>query len=171
MTLDLPHEFANTEVFLLGSQLLVAIQTLWSQCLFPRAVWTNRWTVHSQVSPCLFDLRLRFRLRLCLHINVQQTLAHNSSKESPCLRWCFRSQTRHLFRFPEQANQMIAHSSQVYPCLIIGFLILDGFVGSIHYLQQLLNPIRSSNFFKGNLRRKSRWRILSPIWPFQFPSQ
>ena len=27
--------------FLLVSQLHVAIQTLWSQCLFPRAVWTN----------------------------------------------------------------------------------------------------------------------------------
>ena len=28
--------------FLLVSQLHVAIQTLWSQCLFPRAEWTNR---------------------------------------------------------------------------------------------------------------------------------
>ena len=80
------------------------------------AAWTNRWIVHSQVSPCLFDLRLRFRLRLCLHLNVQQTLAHNSSQVSPCFRWCFRSQTRHLFRSPEQANQMVAHSSQVSPC-------------------------------------------------------
>ena len=45
------------------------------------------------------------------------------------------------------------------PCLIIGFLILVGFVGSLHYLQQLLNPILSSNYFKKNLLRKSRWRI------------
>ena len=34
--------------FLLVSQLHVAIQTLWSQCLFPRAAWTNRWIVHFQ---------------------------------------------------------------------------------------------------------------------------
>ena len=54
-----------------------AIQTLWSQCLFPRVVWTNRWIVHFQrVFPFLFELRLRFRLRLCLDLNVQQTLAH-----------------------------------------------------------------------------------------------
>ena len=36
--------------FLLVSQLHVAIQTLWSQCLFPRAEWT---VVHSRVSPFL----------------------------------------------------------------------------------------------------------------------
>ena len=64
--------------FLLVSQLHVAIQTLWRQCLFPRATWTNRLIVHfQQVSPFLFDLRLRFRLRLCLSLNVQLTLAHN----------------------------------------------------------------------------------------------
>ena len=58
------HEHENCW---LVSQLHVAIQTLWSQCLFPRAVWTNRWIVHfQQVSPCLFDLRVRFRLCLCL---------------------------------------------------------------------------------------------------------
>ena len=39
--------------FLLLSQLHVAIQTLWSQCLFPRVVWTNGMVVHSQVSPVL----------------------------------------------------------------------------------------------------------------------
>ena len=34
-----------------ASQLHVAIQTLWSQCLFPRAEWTNRLVVYWQVSP------------------------------------------------------------------------------------------------------------------------
>ena len=82
---------------LLVSQLHVAIQTLWSQCLLPRVVWTNRWIVHSQVSPCLFALRLRFRLRLCLSLHVQQTLAHNSLQVSPCLRWYFRSQNKTSF--------------------------------------------------------------------------
>ena len=30
-----------------------------------------------RVSPFLHDLRLRFHLRLCLDLHVQQTLAHN----------------------------------------------------------------------------------------------
>ena len=48
------------ESFLLVSQLHVVIQTLWSQCLFPHAVWTNRWIVHfQQISP-LHDQRQRF---------------------------------------------------------------------------------------------------------------
>ncbi len=69
------HEHGS---FLLISQLHVAIHTLSSQCLFPRPVWTNRWIVHFwQVSPFLFDLCQRFRLCLCLDLNVQQTLAHN----------------------------------------------------------------------------------------------
>ena len=64
------------------------------------------WFVHSQVSPFLFDLRLRFRLRLCLYLHVQQTLAHNSGwmtmhpQVSPFLSLCFRSQARYLFRSP-----------------------------------------------------------------------
>ena len=83
------------ETFRLVSQLHVAIQTLWRQCPSSYVVWTNRWNVRFQrVSPCLFDMRLRFRLRLCFFfLHVQQTLAHNSSQVSPCLRWCFRSQT------------------------------------------------------------------------------
>ena len=37
-----------------------------------RCVTANRWIVHfQQVSPFLFDLRLRFRLRLCLDLTVQ----------------------------------------------------------------------------------------------------
>ena len=85
MTLDLLHEFANTEVF----------------CLFRNCMWQSR---HSEVevyflalceqtdglftfngfSPFLFDLRLRFRLRLCLDLNVQQTLAHTTVNKSSC---------------------------------------------------------------------------------------
>ena len=42
MTLDLLHEFANTEVFCLFHNCMLQSQTLWSQCLFLRAVWTNR---------------------------------------------------------------------------------------------------------------------------------
>ena len=43
--------FLEHENFLLVSQLLVALQTLWNQCLFHRDVSTNWWIVHSsQVS-------------------------------------------------------------------------------------------------------------------------
>ena len=71
MTLDLLHEFANTDFF----------------CLFHNCMWQSR---HSEVNvyflalceqtdglftfngslPFLPDLRLRFRLRLCLDLNV-----------------------------------------------------------------------------------------------------
>ena len=53
MTLGLLYELVNTEVLCFFSQVHVTIQTLWSQCLFPRAVWTNRSVAHTQVSPCL----------------------------------------------------------------------------------------------------------------------
>ena len=57
--------------FLIVSQLHVTIQRLWSQCLCPRAVWKNRRIVYfKRVSPFLHDLRLRFRLRLCLDLSV-----------------------------------------------------------------------------------------------------
>ena len=78
MSLDLLHEFANTEVF----------------CFFHNCMWQSR---HSEVNVYflalseqtdglktfnrstlfLFDLRLRFRLRLCLDLNFQQILEHN----------------------------------------------------------------------------------------------
>ena len=141
-------------------QLHAAIQTPWSRCLFPRAVWTNRVVVHfRRVSPFLFDLRLRFRLRLCLYLNVQQTLARNSSQVSPCLRWCFRSQTRHVCRFPEHPNRMVAHSYKS-PCSynwVFGFwlCLLGVFTTSSNFWTQLFHPI----VFKGNLRRRPRWRI------------
>ena len=34
----------------------------------------------TSLSPFLLDLRLRFRLRVCLYLHVQQTLAHNSGR-------------------------------------------------------------------------------------------
>ena len=72
MTLDLLHEFEDAKVL----------------CLFHNCMWQSR---HSEVNvyflalreqtdgfQCLFDLRPRFRLRLCLYLHVQQTLAQNS---------------------------------------------------------------------------------------------
>ena len=71
MTLDLLHEFANTEVFCLFHNCMWQSRHSEVNVIFPRAVWTNRWIVHfSQVSPFSFDLRLRFRLRLCLDLNA-----------------------------------------------------------------------------------------------------
>ena len=116
MALDLLHEFANTEVFCLFHNCMWAIQTLWSQCLFPRAVWTNRWIVHSQVSTCLFDLRLRFRLRLCLYRHVQQTLAHNSLQVSPFL---------FVLSQPNKTSFLIALVSKPGGCSLTGLPVLD----------------------------------------------
>ena len=56
----------------------------------------------TNLAALLFDLRQRFRQRLCLSLNVQQTLAHNCSQVSQRLHWCFRSQTRHICRFSEK---------------------------------------------------------------------
>ena len=129
MTLDLLHEFANTEVV----------------CLFHNCMWQSR---HSEInvnflalcgqidglftfngSPFLHDLRLRFRLRLCLDPNVQQTLAHNSgwmtmhSQVSPFLSLCFRSQTRHLFDLLSKRTRWLLtlHKSLRAWQLVFGF--------------------------------------------------
>ena len=56
--------------------------------------------------------------------------------------WCFRDQTRHLFRFP---GWTVVHP-RVSPFLIIGFLVLVGFVGCPCCFQLLLSPILSSNY-------------------------
>ena len=50
-----------------------------------------------------------------------------------------------LFPRAVWTNRLVVHS-QASPFLIIGFLILVSFVGSLHYLQQLLNPSLSSNY-------------------------
>ena len=49
MTLDLLHEFANTEVFCLFHNCMWQSRP-WSRCLYPRTVWTNQVVVHKQVS-------------------------------------------------------------------------------------------------------------------------
>ena len=143
----------------LVSQLHVAIQTLWSQCLFPRAERTNRLVVHSQVSPFLFDLRLRFRLRLCLFLHVQQTLAHNSG-------WT----TVLEFLVPSRPNKtsfsdllskrtwwLLTHGS--LRSWKLGFWFWLDLLGvstiSSNFWIQFFHPI----IFKGNLWRRSRWRL------------
>ena len=84
----------------------------------------------------LFDLRLRYRLRLCLYLNVQQTLAHNCS--------------------------------QVSPCLTIGFLILVGFVGSLHCFPATSEPNSFIQLSLTEIFREGRGDAkLSPILQFQ----
>ena len=56
MTLDLLHELANTEVFCLFHNCMWQSRLSEVNVYVPRVVWTNRFVVHSQVSPCLFHL-------------------------------------------------------------------------------------------------------------------
>ena len=143
MTLDLLHEFANTEVV----------------CLFHNCMWQSRhsevnvyflevseqtcWlSTHKSPRSCLIG-RLHFRLRLCLDVNVQQTLAHNSSQVSLCLRWCFRSHTRHLFRFPEHSNRIVALKQQVSLFLQLDFW----FFGWVWWEPSLSPATSESNSF------------------------
>ena len=84
------------------------------------------------------------------------------------VEWCPRDQTRYLSRFP----WWILVHLRVSPFLIIGFLVLVGFVWCLCCFQRLLNPILSSNY----LWRKSSvvvevTHILSLIWFLQIPSQ
>ena len=50
--------------------------------------------------------------------------------------------------------------------LQLDFWFLVGFVGSLHHLQQLLNPILSSTCFSRNLWKKSKWRIYFLVYDF-----
>ena len=153
--------------FLLVSQLHVAIQTLWSRCLFPRALWTDRWIVHFQrVSRFLFDLRLRFRLRLCLDLNVQQTLAHNSWLNGgpftglSVLKFVLSqlNKTRFSISWALEPDDCSAKTS--LPAFTIGFLVFGSVCwdGSLHYLSNFGTQFFHPVVFKGNLRRRSRWR-------------
>ena len=151
MTLDLLHEFANTEVF----------------CLFHNCMWHSR---HPEVDVYFLALCQQIDglftfngshpflhdLRLCLDLNVQHTLGRNWKQVSLFLHWCFRSQVRHVCRFPEHSNRMVALPKQLSLFLQLDFWFLVGFVGSLHFLQQFLNQFFHPIVFKGNLRRRPR---------------
>ena len=84
--------------------------------------------------------------------------------------WYSRSQVRNVYRFPEHSNGTFVLSQQValFCELDLG---LVGLVGSFLLVEQLLNPIPSSNYFS---RKSSEAveviHILFRIWFFQFPS-
>ena len=148
--------------------------------MFISSSWVNCCLSTHEVSPFLFDLRLRFRLRLCLYLHVQQTVAHElvdgfgSIHKSPrsCVFGAFATKTRHLFRSPEWTNLMVAHP-RVSPFLIIGFLVLVGFVGcpcclSSNFWTQFLHPII---FKRKSLEEAEVTYFLSRAWFLQIPSQ
>ena len=108
-TLNLLHEFTNTRIF----------------GLFHNCMWQSR---HSEVNvyvlaPCdqidgLFTFNGSLRsymisvyVFVCVFVLIwtfKQTLAHNWKQVSQFFHWCFRSQVRHIFRFPEHSNRMVA---------------------------------------------------------------
>ena len=148
------HEHEN---FQLVSQMHVAIQTLWSQCLFPCAVWTNRWIVHFQrVSPFYLDLRLRFCLCLCLSLDVQQTNRYSCSQErerETCIDFLSTRTGRLFFHngSPRSINWI-----RVWLGWSVVFCLWSNF------WTQFLHPIMS----QGNLRRMSRWFIFFFVYDF-----
>ena len=61
---------------------------------------------------------------------------------------------------------------RVSPFLIIGFLVLAGFVGYLCWFQRLLNPILSSNcLYKNSSVVVEMTHILSGMWLLQIPWQ
>ena len=138
------------------SQLHVAIQTLWSQCLFPRAVWILIWSASTFSSASLsWSKRSTDTGTQLLTSLPVLTLVLSQSNKTRLSISC--------------ALEPDCSAKTSLPVLTIGFLV--GIVGSLYHLQQLLNPIISSNF----LERKSSeevevTHILSRVWFLQFPS-
>ena len=96
-------------------------------------------------SPFLFDLRLRFRPRLCLYLQVQQTLAHNSgwmTMLSPFLEF--------VFSRPNKTSFPISWVNEPDGCSLTGFPVLDNRVfnfGWIRWTSLLLPATSESNSF------------------------
>ena len=139
MTLDLLHELTNMEVFCLFHNCMWQSRHPDVDVYFPKLCEQSGWlSTHKSSCACLICV-------LVFVYTFNRQVTQLFSQVSAFLSLCFRSQTRHLFRFPWSANQVVTHS-KISPCLIIGCLILVGFVGSFHYLQQLLNSNKLGNF-------------------------
>ena len=129
---------------------------------FPRAVWTNRWIVHSQVSPCLFDLRLHFRASLSLSKRSRDT-GTQLFTSLPVLTLVL-----------SQANKTSFSISWVNCCPPTGLTVLDNsvfgfgwiplgvFAASSEFWIQFFHQI----IFDGNLKRMPRWRIYILVYDF-----
>ena len=160
VALDLLQEFANTEVFCLFHNCMWQSRHSWSLCPFPRAARTKR------VAPFKLDLRLHFRLRLCLYLHVQQTLAHNFKQVALFFHWCSRSQVRNVCRFPEHSNWTFVLSKQVALFQQLDLSSLVGFVGSFPHVQQLLTPILSSHCLWRKSSEAVGWRKNFLVYDF-----
>ena len=111
-------------------------------------------------------LRLRFRLRLCLYVNVQIDTGTQLSKSLPVLSLVLSQPNNTFFRFPEHANRIVALSKKVSLFWQLDFCFL---VGSL--VEQLLNPFPSSNYlYKKSLEEVEVTHVLSRKWILQFPS-
>ena len=157
VTLDLLHEFANTEVF----------------CLFHNCMWQSG---HPEVDIYFLALCEQidglstglFRLRLCLDLSVLTDTGTQLENRSPLfLHWCFRIQARHVCRFPEHSNRMVAFAKTGLPVLTIGFWVfglglLGVFTTSSNFWTQFFHPI----IFEGNRRWWSRWHKYFLVYDF-----
>ena len=146
MTLDLLHEFANTEIFCLchncmwqsrHSKVNVYLLALCEQTdgLFTFNGSLRSYMICVYVFVCVFDLISAFNRHW-----------HTTGKHvSLFFHWCFRSQVRHVFDFLSTRTGWLLCQNKS-PCSNNwNFWRLVGFVGSLYHLQQLLKPILSSN--------------------------
>ena len=85
VTLDLLHELANAEILCLFDNCMWQSRNSEINVYFLALCEQTRWLFINKSSPFLFYLRLSFRLRLRLDLNVQQTLAHNWKARHPVL--------------------------------------------------------------------------------------
>ena len=123
-------------------------------------MWTNPFVVHSQrVSPFYLDLYLRLCLCLCLSPNVQQT------------NWNSSSQERNVYRFPVHSNEMFVLSQWVAPFCELDWDLV-GLVDCLLHVEQLLNPIPSTNHFSKKFSEAIEViHIYFRMWFLQFPSE
>ena len=145
------------EHFRLVSQLHVAIQILWSQCPPRWTVWTNRLVVQSQrVSPFYHDPATTF-LSLCLSLSkrsANKVVFLQSREKRVSISWAF-----------ERDVCSVTKGLTVLPWLV-------GLVGWLLLVEQLLNPIPSSNHVsRKSLEEDEVTHIRSRTWLLQFPSE
>ena len=143
--------------FLLVSQLHVVIQTLWSQCIFPRAVWTNRWIVlpvHVWSASTSSSASLSWSGRL----TDTGTQLENKSSCSYIGAFAFRQDTFVDFLSTRTRWLLCQDRSPCFLQLDFCFFwlgLLGVFTTSSIFRTQFFHPI----VLRGNLWRRWRWHI------------
>ena len=147
--LDLLHELANTEVLCLFHNCMWLSRHSWSQCLYPRAEWTvcplTGLTVLVWSASTFSSASLSLSTR-STETGTQLWLNDEALTGLTVLEFVLSQPNKTSFPISLVSKPGGCSLTGLPPCLIIGFWILVGFVGSLHYLQQLLNPILSSNY-------------------------